>query len=76
MAVVMVIGNIPTITANLFSTGYSLSALIANEFGESSGLYRASIIEIALILFLVALLINIFARVLIWRMTRGAKVNA
>ncbi len=76
MAVVMVIGNIPTITPNLFSTGYTLSALIANEFGESSGLYRASIIEIALILFLVALVINVFARVLIWRMTRGTKVNA
>jgi phosphate transport system permease protein len=73
MAVTMVIGNIPTITANLFSSGYTLSSLIANEFGESSGLYESAIIEIALILFLVALLINVFARLLLWRMTRGTQ---
>ena len=71
----MVIGNIPKITANLFSSGYTLSSLIANEFGESSGLYRSSIIEIALILFFVALIINVFARVLLWRMTRGTRVK-
>jgi len=75
MAVVMVIGNIPTITANLFSSGYTLSSLIANEFGEATGLYRAAIIEIALILFFVALMINVFARLLLWRMTRGTKVK-
>ena len=75
MAVTMVIGNIPTITANLFSAGYTLSSLIANEFGESSGLYESAIIEIGLILFLVALLINVFARLLLWRLTRGAQVK-
>ena len=75
MAVTMVIGNIPTITANLFSPGYTLSSLIANEFGESSGLYESAIIEIGLILFLVALLINVFARLLLWRMTRGTQVK-
>jgi phosphate transport system permease protein len=75
MAVTMVIGNIPTITANLFSSGYTLSSLIANEFGESSGLYESAIIEIALILFLVALLINVFARLLLWRMTRGTQTK-
>ena len=55
MAVTMVIGNTPAITANLFSSGYTLSSLIANEFGNASGLYRSSIIEIGLILFIVAL---------------------
>ena len=75
MAVVMVIGNIPTITSNLFSSGYTLSALIANEFGEASGLYRAAIVEVALILFFVALIINVFARLLLWRMTRGTNVQ-
>jgi phosphate transport system permease protein len=75
MAVTMVIGNTPRITANLFSGGYTLSSLIANEFGESSGLYQSAIIEIALILFLVALVINIFARLLLWRMTRGTRVK-
>jgi phosphate transport system permease protein len=75
MAVVMVIGNIPAVTANLFSPGYTLSALIANEFGESSGLYRSAIVEVALILFFIALIINIFARLLLWRMTRGTNVK-
>jgi phosphate transport system permease protein len=75
MAVVMVIGNIPNITANLFSSGYTLSSLIANEFGESTGLYESSIIEIALILFAVALLVNFIARFLLWRMSRGMEVK-
>jgi len=75
MAVVMVIGNIPNITANLFSPGYTLSSLIANEFGESTGLYESSIIEIALILFAVALLVNFVARFLLWRMSRGMEVK-
>ena len=75
MAVTMVIGNIPHITANLFSPGYTLSSLIANEFGESSGLYESSIIEIALILFVVALLVNVLARLLLWRMTRGIQIK-
>jgi phosphate transport system permease protein len=75
MAVTMVIGNQPRVTANLFSGGYTLSSLIANEFGESSGLYRSAIIEIGLILFLVALAINIFARLLLWRMIRGTRAE-
>lgn len=75
MAVLMLIGNIPKITADLFSPGYTLSSLIANEFGESSGLYESSIIEIALILFALALLVNIVARLLLWRMSRGVKIN-
>ncbi len=74
MAVTMVIGNEPKITADLFSGGYTLSAVIANEFREASGgLYTASLIEIGLVLFLLALVINVFARFLIWRMTRGVK---
>jgi len=75
MAVVMVIGNIPTLTDKLFSSGYTLSSLIANEFGESTGLYESSIIEIALILFAVALLVNVVARLLLWRMSRGMSVK-
>ncbi len=75
MAVTMVIGNAPRITANLFSPGYTLSSLLANELGEATGLYRSAIIEIALILFFVALVINVFARLLLWRMTRGTRVK-
>jgi phosphate transport system permease protein len=73
MAVTMVIGNIPSISANLFSAGATLSSLIANEFGESSGVYQSAVIEIGLILFFVALLVNFLARFLLWRMTRGTR---
>jgi len=76
MAVTMVIGNIPNISANLFSAGATLSSLIANEFGESSGVYQSAVIEIGLILFFVALLVNFLARFLLWRMTRGTRVNS
>ncbi len=63
MAVTMVIGNIPNITTNLFSAGATLSSLIANNFGESTGIYQSAIIEIGLILFFVALLVNGLAQV-------------
>jgi len=75
MAVTMVIGNTAVITANLFSSGYTLSSLIANEFGESSGLYRSSIIVIGLILFFTALIVNIFARLMLWRITHGGRIK-
>ena len=74
MAVTMVIGNEPKITASLFSGGYTLSAVIANEFTEATGaLYISSLIEIGLVLFFLALVINVFARLLLWRMTRGVR---
>ena len=51
IAVTMVIGNTPKISANLFTGGYTLASLIANQLGEAQGLFRSAIIEIALILF-------------------------
>jgi phosphate transport system permease protein len=74
MAVTMVIGNMPNITASLFSPGYTLSSVIANVFTEApSAFYRSTLIELGLILFFVALIINLFARLLLWRMTRGSR---
>jgi phosphate transport system permease protein len=74
MAVTMIIGNTPKITADLFSGGYTLSAVIANEFTDATyPLYSSSIIEIGLILFALALVINVFARLLLWRMTKGSR---
>jgi len=76
MAVTMVIGNSPTITASLLHPGYTLASVIANEFTEApSDLYRSALIEIGLTLFFVALAINIFARLLVWRITRFSKVR-
>jgi phosphate transport system permease protein len=76
MAVTMVIGNATRITADLFSPGYTLASAIANQFSEtSSPLSSAALIELGLILFFVALAINIFARALLWRMSRLTKVR-
>jgi phosphate transport system permease protein len=66
MAVTMVVGNTPRIAASLFSPGYSIAAVIANEFAEASGsLYVSSLIFLGLVLFGLTIIINALARVLI-----------
>ncbi len=66
MAVTMVIGNTPKITASLLSPGYSIAAVIANEFAEASGsLYVSSLIFLGLVLFGLTIIINAVARILI-----------
>jgi phosphate transport system permease protein len=72
MAVTMVIGNRPEIAKSLFDPGSTLASVIANEFSEASdNLYLSSLIEIGLALFIVTILVNILAQVLIWTVTRG-----
>jgi phosphate transport system permease protein len=65
MAVTMVIGNAPVFKTSLFSSGYTLSSVIANELAEASGMHRAALIELGLTLFIVTLLVNAGARLLI-----------
>jgi phosphate transport system permease protein len=73
MAVTMVIGNRAEISARLFDPSYTISAAIANEFTEAtSELYRHSLVELGLILFLITFIINVLARLLVWSVTRGA----
>lgn len=72
MAVTMVIGNVPQIKASLLAPAYTVSAVIANEFAEAtSDLYVAALIYAGLVLFLVTLVVNILARVLVRRVARG-----
>jgi phosphate transport system permease protein len=72
MAVTMVIGNRPEISEKLFGPSYTISAAIANEFTEAtSELYRHSLVELGLILFLITFVINVLARLLVWTVTRG-----
>jgi phosphate transport system permease protein len=76
MAVTMVIGNDPSLSTSLFHSGYTLASVIANEFTEATyPLYVSALVEIGLTLFFLALIINIFARVLIWRITRSSRVR-
>jgi phosphate transport system permease protein len=66
MAVTMVIGNTPKIAASLFAPGYSIAAVIANEFTEATGdLYLQSLIALGLVLFLLTFVLNGLARLLI-----------
>jgi len=72
MAVTMVIGNSNIITANLLSPGNTMASLIANEFSEAQGaVYLASLIEIALLLFIISTVINILGKVVINRMVEA-----
>lgn len=74
MAVTMVIGNSTAISSSLFHQGYTLASLIANQFTEAdSPLFSSALVEIGLILFALALIINIFARLSIVRLTRGTR---
>jgi phosphate transport system permease protein len=71
MAVTMVIGNRPEIATSLFAPGYSMASVLANEFAEATtDLYSNSLIEIALLLFVVTVLLNGIARLIVWSMTK------
>jgi phosphate transport system permease protein len=75
MAVTMVVGNTPKIQASLLAPGYSIAAVIANEFAEATGdVYLAALIELGLVLFALSIVINGAARILILATTeRGAR---
>jgi phosphate transport system permease protein len=65
MAVTMVIGNTPKISASLFAPGYTIAAVIANEFAEATGtLYVSALIELGLVLFLLTFILNGVARLM------------
>ena len=71
MAVTMVIGNRADISASLFSPGYSMASVIANEFAEATtSMYTSALIEVALVLFVVTILLNALARLIVWSVTR------
>ncbi len=72
MAVTMVIGNRPQIVKSLFAPGYTMASVLANEFSEATGnVYLSALIEIGLALFLVTIVVNALARLLVWTVTRG-----
>lgn len=72
MAVTMLIGNRHQISASLFAPGYTMSAVIANEFAEAAtDIHFSALTYVALVLFAVTVLINAAARLLIWRVASG-----
>ncbi len=77
MAVTMVIGNRPEILRNLLAPAYSMASVIANEFTEASDpIYLSALVEIGLALFIVTIIVNALARLLVWAVTRGAPARA
>jgi phosphate transport system permease protein len=73
IAVALVIGSSPQITAKLFSPGYSMPSVIANEFGESSDLWRAALIALGLMLFAITIIVNFAARAIVNRSIRKSR---
>ena len=77
MAVTMVIGNHPDISKSLFAPANTLASVIAGEFSEATGdMYLSALIEIGLALFLVTIVVNAIARLLVWAVTRGTPARA
>ncbi|HEY5428963.1 MAG TPA: phosphate ABC transporter permease subunit PstC [Solirubrobacteraceae bacterium] len=76
IAIVLLIGDAPVIGHHLFSQGYSLAAVIANEFGEAQGIHRSALFAAGLVLFVLTLLVNIIARAYVARGSRGMRVGA
>jgi len=77
MAVTMVIGNNPGIHASLLAPGYTIAAVIANEFAEAtSDMYRSALVELGMVLFLLTIVINGLARILIVVTTKKGSARA
>jgi phosphate transport system permease protein len=77
MAVTMVIGNTPEIHKSLLANGSSMSAVIANEFTEAvSNVHLSALMEIGLALFVLTIIVNAFAQLLVWAVTRGTPSQA
>jgi phosphate transport system permease protein len=77
MAVTMVIGNRPEVAKSFFAPGYTLASAVANEFTEAVGnLYLSALMEMALVLFVITLIVNALAGLLVWSITRGTPARA
>ncbi len=78
MAVTMVIGNTPQFSLSLLDPGYTISSVIANQFTEAfDKLQISALVELGLILFVISVIINAFAKLLMLRMnrfSRGARI--
>jgi phosphate transport system permease protein len=77
MAVTMVIGNSTNISPSLFAPGYTIAAVIANEFTEATGtVYLSSLVELGLVLFLITIIVNALARLLVIATSRKGTAHA
>jgi phosphate ABC transporter permease protein PstC len=75
IAVTILIGDAPQLGSHLFGQGYSLAAVVANEFGEAQGLHRSALFAAGLVLFVLTLLVNGLARFFVVRAARGTRTT-
>ncbi|MEW6701877.1 MAG: phosphate ABC transporter permease subunit PstC [Bacteroidota bacterium] len=76
MAVTMVIGNRAQISPSLFDPSYTMASVIANEFSEAtSDMYLSALTELALVLFVITIIINALAKLLVWSTERKWKTS-
>jgi phosphate transport system permease protein len=73
IAAALVIGSSATITSHLFAPGYNMPAVIANEFGEASGVFRAGLMGLGVLLFVFTIIINVVARGVVARSARRGR---
>jgi len=77
MAVTMVIGNRHDIAASLLQPGFTMAAALANEFSEATTqMYLSALFAVGLVLFVLTIVINALARLLVWRVARGASAGS
>ena len=77
MAVTMVIGNRHDISLSVLQPGYTMAAAIANEFSEATTpMYLSALFELGLVLFVITVLVNALARLLIWRIAPGRALGS
>jgi phosphate transport system permease protein len=74
IAVALVIGSSPQITAHLFSSGDNLAAVVANQFGEAGGVHRSALVGLGVVLFGMTILVNVLARTIVDGGFRARKV--
>ena len=73
IAAALVIGSSPTITSHLFAPGYNMPAVIANEFGEATGVFRSALMGLGVLLFALTIIINVIARAVVARSARRGR---
>ena len=73
IAAALVIGSSPQITSHLFAPGYSMPSVIADQFGEASGVFRAALIGLGVLLFALTIIINVIARSAVGRSARRSR---
>lgn len=75
LAVTLVIGNRVGFPETIFSPTYTMASVIANQFAEvENELHRSALLEVGLLLLVITFLINVGARLLVWRVTKGVRV--